>query len=451
MTLSWFLRYGGQWRHQPKIVEQAFATALLGACLLWSILSSRFHLDGSSGGWRLPEIVARLLLAVGLTMVSLLATGYLTRILVSRLILAYFALISFVGLVCIRVAACAIAKARTADRQARRIVIIGSGAVAQEVAARYECHPETLSKVIGFLMPEDSALGIVPGPGTPSGIPESRLSSHSVMELLASEEVDELVFVNASIGKPAINELMDQCVKRGIAISVVPQPYELYLSAPELMDLDGIPILHLRHSFWSTSDPAWKRGLDLVLGIPLFLLSLPLMMCGAVFLRLSRGVSGFCGEERYGLRGRKFTLYRLNSPRISTDLPFYERILQHLSITELPQLFNVLIGDMSLVGPRPHGHESVRHYTDWHRQRLNAKPGITGLAQVHGLRQQNPLEDMTRYDLQYILRRSVFQDLSLLLQTIWTLLARVVRIRELHEDSKVRAREASPSSILPAA
>jgi lipopolysaccharide/colanic/teichoic acid biosynthesis glycosyltransferase len=103
-----------------------------------------------------------------------------------------------------------------------------------------------------------------------------------------------------------------------------------------------------------------------------------------------------------------------------------------------------LLGQMSLVGPRPEGFENVRHYTDWHRQRLNVKPGMTGLAQVHGLRDQNPLEDKTRYDLQYILRRSLFQDVSLLLQTLWTLGGRLARLGNL------RQRDPGPTPPQPA-
>jgi len=101
-----------------------------------------------------------------------------------------------------------------------------------------------------------------------------------------------------------------------------------------------------------------------------------------------------------------------------------EFLMQQTSFTELPQVLNVLRGEMSLVGPRPEGPEKVRHYSDWHRQRLSVKPGITGLAQVHGLRDQNSSEDKTRYDLQYILHRSLFLDISLLLQTLWTLALR---------------------------
>ncbi len=120
----------------------------------------------------------------------------------------------------------------------------------------------------------------------------------------------------------------------------------------------------------------------------------------------------------------------MNSERNASGLTRAESFMQHVSLTELPQLLNVLRGDMSLVGPRPEGLERANRYTDWHRQRLSVMPGMTGLAQVHGLRHQNSSEDKTRYDLQYILRRSVFQDISLLLQTIWTLMGRMFQSRK---------------------
>ena len=159
------------------------------------------------------------------------------------------------------------------------------------------------------------------------------------------------------------------------------------------------------------------------------------MIAGAALLKVKKGKAFIC-ERRCGREGKGFDIYRLNSPRKGTDLPAYERMLQELSITELPQLFNVLRGEMSLVGPRPEGLDRARHYTDWHRQRLKAKPGITGLAQVYGLRDQHSSEDKTRYDLQYILRRSPFQDISLLLQTAWTLTVPVLSSARCGYDRK---------------
>jgi lipopolysaccharide/colanic/teichoic acid biosynthesis glycosyltransferase len=265
------------------------------------------------------------------------------------------------------------------------------------------------------------------------------------MDLLAQQKVDELIFAASRNGNPELVDLINQSVKRGLAVSVVPQPYELYLSSPELMDLDGLPILRLGHVNWKSMEPIWKRALDLALTALLLPLSLPIIVGAAYLLKKTKG-KAFCGEERCGKGGKPFLMYRLNSPRREQDLPIYERIMQHLSVTELPQLLNVLRGEMSLVGPRPEPLDSVRHYTDWHLQRLNVKPGITGLAQVHGLRDQNPLEDRTRYDLQYILHCSFFQDISLLLQTIWTIMRRIGHIPKRGNADEVH-RPASTSSI----
>jgi lipopolysaccharide/colanic/teichoic acid biosynthesis glycosyltransferase len=120
-------------------------------------------------------------------------------------------------------------------------------------------------------------------------------------------------------------------------------------------------------------------------------------------------------------------MYRLNVERHATCPERYERLLVRWSLTELPQLWNVLNGDMSLVGPRPESPERAKYYSEWQRQRLKVKAGVTGLAQVHGLRDQHPSEDKARFDLQYIFNWSPLLDLSLILQTVWTLLFRGLR------------------------
>jgi lipopolysaccharide/colanic/teichoic acid biosynthesis glycosyltransferase len=98
-----------------------------------------------------------------------------------------------------------------------------------------------------------------------------------------------------------------------------------------------------------------------------------------------------------------------------------------MSITELPQLWNVLRGEMSLVGPRPESYDRVRRYSEWQQRRLSIKPGMTGLAQVQGLRDQNSSEEKARFDLQYILNPSATGDIAILLQTLWTLTKRSFR------------------------
>lgn len=416
IVISCLLKYGLAWRLEPRATLESFVLILLGAWVVWPALW-RFTDWGSRQSWRVSAIISQLLLMVTIMMLVLLTAGYLARILFSRLALVYFAVTAFLGFVLIRLVVRILVQTAGTTR---RICIVGSGRVAQETAAVFAQHPEFRCLVVGFLAPDDNSLDVVSG----AGASPTYLAPAGVLDALRSQHVDELVFAHSGNGDPRITALMQQCAKQGIGVSIIPQPYELYSSAAELIDLDGIPIVRLRNSLDSPTLNGWKRTMDLVLGLPLLVLALPIILGAGFVLRLKKGTA-FCREERYGLRGHRFWIYRLNSVRKATSLPRYERVLQHLSVTELPQLLNVIRGDMSLVGPRPEGIESVRHYTDWHWQRLNVKPGLTGLAQVYGLRDQHALEDKTRYDLQYILHRSLFQDLSLLLQTLWTLAGRL--------------------------
>lgn len=413
----------------------------LEAAIIWAFLSTRLGLDGFRGGWRVPAVVSQILLAATIVMVSVLASGYLFRAYVSRLVVGYFGIITVIGFVLIRVSAYLFFDARHRSGLIRRAVIVGSDPVARELAEKIKNHPEALLQVNGFLCAEESYLGLLRKDDA-GNLP--RLHTSSVVELLVQRSIDEIIFAVPLNAYPQVSDLMEQCRRGGIVVSVVPQPYELYLSSPELIELAGIPVLRLRQSPRSLPEPIWKRMIDLLLA-PVFLItSLPVLGCACLLLLLTKGKALY-REQRCGKDGQTFWMYRLNSPRQAPRLPLYERLMQQLSLTELPQLWNVLRGEMSLVGPRPELAENLRHYTEWHRWRMNVKPGITGLAQVHGLRDGHSLENKTRYDLQYILHCTLFQDLSILVQTMWTLSRRVFLIWK--QDASSSTQSASSTSI----
>jgi lipopolysaccharide/colanic/teichoic acid biosynthesis glycosyltransferase len=422
MPLAYLMRYGWVWHGPADNTALVFAPALLTAILFWSLMSSWMRLDGFRAGWAFPAVASQLLLSVSALMSALFALGYLLRQFISRLALGYFGLLLFLGFLAIRVIARSILASRCKQGLVRNVVIIGNGQLAREMATKIECHPEMLRKVVGFLSPGEDAFQTVPSANRKDAV---NLRTPDIAELLKSQGVDEIILTVPAPGHPEIMDLTSRCGRQGIAVSMVPQPYELYLTKPELSDLGGIPLLQLLAVPLPSREPFWKRGFDVVMTLVLLPVCIPPMLAGAAFLKLKKG-RAFRSERRCGKYGREFLMYRLDSPRRENELPAYETLLQKLSITELPQLFNVLRGDMSLVGPRPEGLVRARGYTDWHRQRLNISPGITGLAQVHGLRDQHSSEDKTVYDLQYILRRSLFQDISLLLQTGWTLMVRLV-------------------------
>jgi lipopolysaccharide/colanic/teichoic acid biosynthesis glycosyltransferase len=314
-------------------------------------------------------------------------------------------------------------------------VVVGNGPLAQEMAATIDRHPELLCQIVGFLWPAEDICDLV---GPEGGADRVSLQTIGIVDLLQSHRVDEIILAIPEPGHAEVLDLAAMCRTAGLAVSLVPQPYELYLSKPQLTDLDGLPLLQWEGGV--KADPHWKRVLDLVLAVCLLPLAIAAIAPAALVLKFRKG-KAFRNELRSGKRGKTFGMYRLNSDRNATDLPADEFFMQRSSLTELPQLFNVLRGEMSLVGPRPEGPERTRHYSDWNQQRLSVKPGMTGLAQVHGLRDQNSSEEKTRYDLQYILHRSPFQDISLLLQTLWTITPRLFQRRRLQARSPQAAGE----------
>jgi len=411
-------------RHQP-LGPLNFVIYLVCTVFAWVLLSENLGLDGFRGGWRMPALVSRLLLAIGLLMVLLLAVENVAVRYVGQVTLSVFALFLLKGFLAIRWLMLRRVFRRHRKENLRRVVILGSDRLAAELAAKFQCHPELLSQVVGFLWPGAEAR---PSRSSPAeGSDACTVSTLDVIQLLRQQRVDELVIAHP----PASREVLDLvalCRKQAIQVSLVPQPYELYLTRPHLLDLGGLPLLQLGEMPPAAAAGAGKRIVDLVLGGALALAALPVVALAAAALRFFTG-QGFRWEQRIGWKGAEFSMLRLNVDHNPPHSSRFARLLWHFSLSELPQLWNVVRGEMSLVGPRPETPERVNLYSPWQQQRLSVKPGITGLAQVHGLREQHASEDKTRYDLQYMLHPSLLKDLSLLIETVWTLTLRLLYLR----------------------
>jgi len=208
--------------------------------------------------------------------------------------------------------------------------------------------------------------------------------------------------------------------------------------------------------------PRWqaaiRRGVDLVLSSALIVAFSPLLLGVAIAIRLDSRGPVFFRQRRVGLKQREFTLFKFRSMRVDADprghreyvtalikgqaeaqsesdrkdlykLAVDDRItpvgrwIRRWSVDELPQLFNVVLGNMSLVGPRPAISYEVDEYPAWYLQRFSVKPGLTGLWQVSG-RNERTYEEMVRLDVEYVERRSLWLDFSILFKTPWTVLSR---------------------------
>ena len=422
VLVAWALRYGNYWNSAASADIRSTWPFVVLTWAFWSVFSSSMKLDGAHDAWWFPAVASRVFLALCGVMAALLAGGYLGRWYISRLVLGYFGTLLLLGFFAIRYFARAIIRERYRRGAVRRAVIIGDDPVAREVAAKIERHPEMLCAVAGFLFSNAFSR---PDDPLPSSGPAETVSTLGVLDLFIKRRISDLILAVKAPFNPELLNLVAKCRELGMSVSVVPQPYELYLSRPTLLDLDGVPLLHLQEPCAATS-LAWKRMLDLSLGLVLTLFAAPIVFGSAVLLKLKRG-RAFRWETRCGRMGRTFPMLRLNIVRHDPAASRFERALENLSISELPQLWNVLRGEMSIVGPRPESPERVKRYSDWQMQRLSVFPGMTGLAQVHGLREQNSSEEKTRFDLQYLLSLSLLSDLSLLLQTLWTLVMRLIR------------------------
>jgi len=426
--LAYECRYG--FSASPGTVRDCFSIfgeSTLAALLIWSFLTLVMRLDGFEGGWTFRAVFSDLFVGVFLLMALLLADGYLSRVYQSRLVFFYFGCFSFAGFLLIRSLVWRMLCSRRFRTSLRRVVILGGGRIAKELSGKIARHPEMRWQVVGYLCPDSRNNGVDAADGK-----IKRVRTLDVAGFLAQHRVDEIIVAMANPARQTL-DLVAQCQRAGIRVLVVPQAYELYISRPRLAELDGLPLIAIDQYELPAGAQAIRRLTGLLVAPVVMLLASPLLLAAVVALTLRKG-KAFRKELRCGKDGEPFWMYRLNVDRDQPTLPASEKLLVDLGLSELPQMWNVLRGEMDLVGPRPEPPERVKHYSDWQRQRLRIRPGITGLAQIHGFRDQHSAEQKTRYDLQYILRWSPFLDWSVLLQTVWTLSGRLWRGKTIRRE-----------------
>jgi len=239
-----------------------------------------------------------------------------------------------------------------------------------------------------------------------------------------------------------MKQIFLMCEELGIRTRVAMNIFNNRVARMEVEELEGIPFLTFTTTPSNETQLALKRALDVGISLLLLLLALPVIVVAALAIKLTSPGQVVFKQKRIGLNGRMFTLYKfrtmiadaharreevaylneMNGPafkaKIDPRVTPVGRWLRKFSLDELPQLWNVLKGDMSLVGPRPPIPEEVAFYHRWHRRRLSMKPGLTCLWQIQG---RNEIADFDRWmqlDLQYIDNWSPSLDFKILLRTI---------------------------------
>lgn len=416
LCVSYALHYGVLLPYNESFYR-LLAVASVG---VWIALFYKTKLDCLEGGWHLHLTLSKVAMGTGFLLGAVLTFAYLVRLYYSRLMLAYFAGLLLIGFLAIRAGTYVFLCWQQKKGRAKKVVLLGSERFILEFNSKILRHPELLYEVVGTLCTArtDDARGAV--------IAESSnwaLSSEDVLSALKERQVSELIVLLDESPGLEFQSFVARCRTQGIAVRVLPLGYELYTSKPRLIQIDGFPLVALEQRSVGPAAAIFKRAMDLVIALFLLPPIAFMLACSAIVLRFKKR-RVFRRELRIGKDGRSFWMHRLDLDYSGADIPAYEQFLLHLSISELPQLWNVLRGEMSLVGPRPECPKRVRDYSEWQRQRLKAKPGMTGLAQVNGLRDRHASEEKTRYDLQYMLEWTVFMDIVLLLQTLGALVRR---------------------------
>ena len=346
----------------------------------------------------------------------------------SRLFLAVFAAVDVVLVSLSRwTISTALASIRRFGRNLQRVLVVGAGDLGRQVVERLHAHKEYGFQVVGFL--DDD-------PGKQQreiqGIPVLG-TSRDLETVIAEQRIDQVMIALPLAAHNRTVQLIRRAGELLVDIKVVPDLLQYYVMRAGIEDLDGMPMINLTQIPLEGWNQIVKRAFDIAGSLILLLMTGWLFPVIAWLIRRSDGGPVFFSQVRTGMDGRSFRLYKFRSMRVDAEeegqwtrnsdsrVTGIGEFLRRTNLDELPQLFNVLKGDMSLVGPRPEQPEFVERfrsrYPEYHvRHRVRA--GLTGWAQVNGLRGDTSIRQRVIHDLYYIENWSLGLDLRILWRTL---------------------------------
>jgi len=313
----------------------------------------------------------------------------------------------------------------------RRAVIVGTGGHIEAVAHALKETPHSPVQVIGFV-------SLTPRPD--NGL-RSLGALADIDSIVAEHRADEVIIADPAFPQQQAVELVDACHQRGVVVRVAPSTMEILVHRAEFVPGQSVPLFELKPPVFDGIDFALKRSFDVVVASVLLVVMSPLLIASLLAVRLTSRGPIFYKSWRPGIGGAPFACLKFRTMYQDADVRQAElegrneatgalfkirhdprvtpvgRLLRRFSVDELPQLLNVLRGEMSLVGPRPLPQRDFDRLEPWHKKRYLVLPGITGLWQVSG-RSDLDFDDLVRLDFLYLERWSVFLDLSILVKTV---------------------------------
>lgn len=308
------------------------------------------------------------------------------------------------------------------EEEPKKSFLIGSGNLAIRVIQKLE--DMTNYKIEGIITQNRELIG-------------KKLDKYEIVgtisdlkEILEKRKPDAIIFADENLPLSAIMAIISNTKAKGIKFLVASPGFEAIKYGFDVEFVGDIPLVELGFETTNILYEPMKRIFDFVISLILLILLIPVFVAIAIAIKIDSEGPVFFIQERVGKDGKIFRVIKFRT--MYKDVPKYSlsprhkgdpritrvgRFLRRWSLDELPQLINVLKGDMSLVGPRPEMPQIVEEYEPWQRERLRVKPGITGIWQILG-RKDLPLEKNIQYDLVYIKNRSFLLDLIIILKTI---------------------------------
>lgn len=433
LILPWGIRLTDKMVQLPILVYLAAVVIWGGVFILLSVYDQQRTL-------RVIEEAQVVTLAVGLATLVFAGLLYLTFRDIPRLLFLYFVVANVALLLLLRVALrIGFRFAGSRQMQEERVLIVGAGKVGRQVAQRMNELRWTGLTPIGFLDDDPAKWNLLI-----EEIPVlGRLTD--ARAIVKELEIDEVVFALPLRAHRPLEELVIALQTEPVRVRVVPDFFDLAIFRATIEDFGGLPLIGLRDPAIDGYNRLIKRAFDLVLASVSLVFALPLMLLITLAIRLDSPGPAIFRQERVGENGRLFTMLKFRSMVIDADTRRPEvvrttsngtilhkqandpritrvgRFLRRTSLDELPQLFNVLRGEMSLVGPRPELPFLVARYEPWQRQRLTVPPGMTGWWQING-RSERLMHLHTQDDLYYIRNYSPLLDLRILWRTVGAVL-----------------------------
>jgi exopolysaccharide biosynthesis polyprenyl glycosylphosphotransferase len=366
---------------------------------------------------------------------TILLDGYLTRPQVFTLTLCTFVLVTL-GRFLVRAVVLAVTTRE-------RCIVLGSVANTHRISAKLQDARSTNAVVVGRVAIDSSE----PQDGMDRRTPAKLGDFRSLVEIVDAHAVERVIIAPGPDGEEEVLDAIRVIKALGVKVSVLPRLLEVVGSSSSFDDVNGIWLLGVRHFGLSRSSEALKRTTDLIGASVALVVLLPLLLILAAAVKLSSRGPVFFAQKRIGRQGEVFRMLKFRSMVVGADsvkealrgrneaegglfkidqdprVTRVGRLMRRISLDELPQLLNVLRGEMSLVGPRPLVPDEDALIEGWQRRRLAVKPGMTGLWQIFGSA-RIPMQEMVKIDYLYGANWSIWLDMKILLRTVPYILGR---------------------------